>query len=156
MEIDDYLKKFDKISNAKMQNKIDASALFDAFLLEWFTKYPAIKSVEFPCYAPDFSDGDACIYSARIYDMLMTLSLDDTKVRYYSHGNALQDDNWNDIEHLPSWGISIKQLQEAQSAFIDIAERMDMEYWEDETHYENVSIVISRDGITTEEYYNHD
>lgn len=88
--------------------------------------------------------------------MIMTLSLADTRVRVSLFGECLEDDNWETLEHSPTWGISIKQLQEAKKAFIDIAERMDMEYWEDETHFENVSIVISRDGITTEEYYSHE
>lgn len=43
MEIDDYLKKFDKISNAKMQNKIDASALFDAFCLSGLLRIQQLK-----------------------------------------------------------------------------------------------------------------
>lgn len=43
--------------------KVDGKAVISSEMRGLFEKFPTISRVGFPCYAPHFNDGDACVWS---------------------------------------------------------------------------------------------
>lgn len=158
----------DKIKQALAALKEDyrktAESMFHEGVKELFEKHKSLDSFGFMAYSPYFNDGDECTYSALIdYPYINGFTVDDDSLENYfepregdikiwdngsrwDYSNGYKDRTWVDGD--PEIDAMVKDVKEFLKSFDD-------DVWHDLIG-NHVIVRISKDGIETEEYTDHD
>jgi hypothetical protein len=153
-----------KLAALKEDYKKTAEAMFHEGVKELFELHPSLDSFGFKAYSPYFNDGEECTFSA-LTDYPYINGFDDDGSSMKKHFEPREGDSniWKKISH---WDYSkgyqnrvwvdgdaeldamVKDVKEFLSSF-------DNDVWEDLIG-NHVIVRISKDGIETEDYSDHD
>jgi hypothetical protein len=153
-----------KLAALKEDYKKTAEAMFHEGVKELFELHPSLDSFGFIAYSPYFNDGEECTFSARTdYPYINGHDNSDTsmekhfepregdsdiwdKVGKWKYSNNYKDREWVDGD--PVIDAMVKDVKEFLSSFDD-------DVWHDLIG-NHVIVRISKDGIETEDYSDHD
>lgn len=165
-----------KLAELKKDYQKTAEAMFHEGVKELFERHPLLDSFGFTAYSPYFNDGDECRFSAYTYypyingynedeclneflnrdeescvmcDMFPIRQGDSfiwDKVGKWQYSNNYKDRTWIDGDK--EIDAMVKDVKEFLNSF-------DNDVWE-ELIGNHVIVRITKDGIETEEYSNHD
>ena len=129
------MSEFNKIKEMYDSFKSDfQTKLKEAFmndLQEFFKEYPEVETITFPAYTPYFNDGEECVYKANVY--------------------AAEINGYDEYDG-PKTGKVDKKMYEI---VIEMISEVDDDIWEDMVG-DHVKVTLSREGVSTEEYSDHD
>lgn len=138
-----------KASMAKMQEELTEKAkkAFHEVSQEIFSKYPNLVEFSWNQYTPYFNDGDPCVFGART-DYPWVKFADDNPE------DCEDEDRGNEYS---SWQLKDKVLNEKEQAANEVLDLLaafdDHDY--EEMFGDHLTVIVTRDGIETEEY-SHD
>ena len=154
----------EKLAALKEDYKKTAEAMFHEGVKELFELHPSLDSFGFTAYSPYFNDGEECTFSAYIDDPYINGydqyegSMEDhfepregdsniwDKVGKWKYSNNYKDREWVDGD--PVIDAMVKDVKEFLKSFDD-------DVWQDLLG-NHVIVRISKDGIETEDYSDHD
>jgi hypothetical protein len=153
-----------KLAALKEDYKKTAEAMFHEGVKELFELHPSLDSFGFTAYSPYFNDGEECRFSAHTdYPYINGYNDDEGSMEKYFEPREGDSNIWKKIGR---WDYSngynnrvwvdgdaeldamVKDVKEFLSSFND-------DVWQDLIG-NHVIVRISKDGIETEEYSNHD
>lgn len=153
-----------KLAALKEDYKKTAEAMFHEGVKELFELHPSLDSFGFTAYSPYFNDGEECTFSALTdYPYINGYNDDGSsmekhfeprdgdsniwdKVGKWKYSNNYKDREWIDGD--PVIDVMVKDVKEFLSSF-------DNDVWQDLIG-NHVIVRISKDGIETEDYSDHD
>jgi len=153
-----------KLAALKEDYKKTAEAMFHEGVKELFKDHSNLDSFGFKAYSPYFNDGEECTFSAHT-DYPYINGYDNDEGSMEKHFGRREDDSniWKKISHWdysngynnrvwvdgdPVIDAMVKDVKEFLASFDD-------DVWQDLIG-NHVIVRISKDGIETEEYANHD
>jgi hypothetical protein len=154
----------EKLAALKEDYKKTAEAMFHEGVKELFELHPSLDSFGFTAYSPYFNDGEECTFSAYIDDPYINGydqyegSMEDRfepregdsniwkKVGHWDYSNGYNNKVWVDGD--PVIDAMVKDVKEFLKSFDD-------DVWQDLLG-NHVIVRISKDGIETEDYSDHD
>lgn len=154
----------EKLAALKEDYKKTAEAMFHEGVKELFELHPSLDSFGFTAYSPYFNDGEECTFSAYIdYPYINGYNDDERsmekhfepregdsniwdKVGKWKYSNNYKDREWVDGD--PVIDAMVKDVKEFLKSFDD-------DVWHDLVG-NHVIVRISKDGIETEDYSDHD
>jgi hypothetical protein len=153
-----------KLAALKEDYKKTAEAMFHEGVKELFELHPSLDSFGFRAYSPYFNDGGECTFSA-LTDYPYINGYDDDESPMEEHFKPREGDSniWKKTGHWEYskgyrnrvWidgdaelDVMVKDVKEFLSSF-------DNDVWQDLIG-NHVIVRISKDGIETEEYVDHD
>lgn len=153
-----------KLAALKEDYKKTAEAMFHEGVKELFELHPSLDSFGFTAYSPYFNDGEECTFSALTdYPYINGYNDDEGSMEKYFELREGDSNIWKKISH---WDYSkgyqnrvwvdgdaeldamVKDVKEFLSSFDD-------DVWQDLIG-NHVIVRISKDGIETEDYADHD
>jgi hypothetical protein len=153
-----------KLAALKEDYKKTAEAMFHEGVKELFKDHSNLDSFGFKAYSPYFNDGEECTFSA-LTDYPYINGYDDDgssmedrfkpregdsniwdKIGYWDYSNGYNNRVWVDGD--PVIDAMVKDVKEFLSSFDD-------DVWQDLIG-NHVIVRISKDGIETEHYLDHD
>jgi hypothetical protein len=154
----------EKLAALKEDYKKTAEAMFHEGVKELFELHPSLDSFGFTAYSPYFNDGEECTFSAYIdYPYINGYNEDERsmenhfepregdsniwdKVGHWDYSNGYNNKVWVDGD--PVIDAMVKDVKEFLRSFDD-------DVWHDLVG-NHVIVRISKDGIETEDYSDHD
>jgi len=153
-----------KLAALKEDYKKTAEAMFHEGVKELFELHPSLDSFGFKAYSPYFNDGEECTFSALTdYPYINGFDEDPSSMEKYFEPREGDSNIWKKIGHWdysngyknkvwvdgdPVLDAMVKDVKEFLKSF-------DNDVWEDLVG-NHVIVRISKDGIETEDYSDHD
>lgn len=181
-KIDKIAAKIEKM--VEEQKKVLRNELEPAFrevFDDYFAKHPEVEAIKFRAYTPYFNDGDTCTFSVGEADLKFNTPIDNEDTEYVvvgkepdldrrnkprtdSKGNVLmrdkkeprkitvqlEVDHWYDCYELDDANGEKYSLDEINSLLDQSENMIELVYGD------HVEVTISRAGIESEEYVDHD
>lgn len=133
-------KEFEKLRN-EMNTK--AKALLQGAFEDVFKRFDQVKAIVWTQYTPYFNDGDACTFSVGEPYFL-------TAEEFEGHHEDAEDEDGNSVTISMHDDKELERFYDVLSNFMadneDVLELM---------FGDHVTVKVTRDGVTTEEYEHH-
>jgi hypothetical protein len=143
-----------KEQKKKLAEKLQIN--FKDIFIPFFEKYESVNAIGWMQYVPYFNDGEACVFER--HDFSFTTLDDYEDVSGWAYGCPTL--NYKNTTEVSEYWLKEqpKLTVEMISDFIEISKKLsqiDDEIYE-EVFGEHATILVTREGITVEEYTEHD
>jgi hypothetical protein len=150
-EIQDYQTVKEKIKGYREQAKDLASKEFEQVFIPLFEKYPEVETVSFKAYRLYFNDGDTCYYN--VHADTESLCVNDTNMDDIMEYKSAAETGQEYGAYVAKRGheSTLEAAREFSETIFSFDEEDIMDMFG-----EHASITITKNGIESEEYFDHD